>query len=274
MSDNNVKQVGELMPVLLDETDCNCEKHGAYRGKPMQTNFFGKNRIIEPPCPACEKEEAEKKEAEKKDQNARNERLRKAEIYEKYQKMNIGEKFWGESFDTFKTYTDELKNYFNICKSFAEDHQGRMLVMLGNNGNGKDHLAISALKIIGGYMYSVFELEMLLRRCYTGKSSEWALFQRLCNAPLLVINEIGRHKAGDWELNFLSHIVNKRYENMKPLILITNKHLKDHCTEKDGCKDCLQNYIGNDIISRIIEGGEIMIFTGEDYRMKIREGSV
>ena len=145
--------------------------------------------------------------------------------------------------------------------------------MIGNNGNGKDHLAASALKKIGGYMYSVFELELLLRQSYTGQTSEWDIYDRLCHAPLLVINEIGKHKPGDWEINFISYIINKRYENMKPVILISNTHLKDNCPQ-NGCDKCLQHYIGNDVISRIIEEGEIIIFTGDDYRAKKREMAV
>jgi len=254
----------------LPEQKFNCALHGGYSGKPVRF-AWGEHEIMEPPCPKCEEErtakEKEREEKQKAALEARGGCEEKARQVKEFKKMNIGKKFWGESFDTFDPYTEELKRYFDICVSFAGNHQGRMLVMIGNHGNGKDHLAASALKKIGGYMYSVFEIELLLKRSYAGKISEWAIYQRLCNAPLLVINEIGRHKTGEWELNFLSHIVNKRYQNMMPIIFVSNKHLIDNCK----CGDCLQNYIGNDIVSRIIEGGEIMIFTGEDYRYKKRE---
>ena len=39
-------------------------------------------------------------------------------------------------------------------------------------------------------MYSVFEIELLLKEAYSGRASELALYQELCNeAPQLVINE-------------------------------------------------------------------------------------
>jgi len=66
--------------------------------------------------------------------------------------------------------------------------------------------------------------------------------------------------------------VNKRHENMLPLVLMSNRHMKDDCpvcTEK-GCKKCLENFFDDDVISRITEDGEIMKFTGGDYRLKIR----
>jgi DNA replication protein DnaC len=185
--------------------------------------------------------------------------------------INIGKKFWDEDFTTFNAYTPELKRFFDICSAFVNDSSGRMLVMLGNHGNGKNHLAAAILKKMGGYMYSVVEMELLIRQTYTGKTSEHELYERLCNAPLLVINEIGRHKMGDWDQFFLSYIINKRYENMMPIILISNTHLKENCPNNGGCEKCFENFMSDDVISRIIECGEIMIFTGDDYRQKIRE---
>jgi len=261
--------VGDLLNTTheyLPEREYWCNEHGFYTGKPCIWKL-GTVKIIDPPCPVCEKERDG--EIENQKEEAKKLRLRQKEEarINQFKKMNIGEKFWYETFYTFNPYTEELKRHFDTCVSFANDHQGRMLVMIGNHGNGKDHLAVSMLKKLGGYMYSVFEIELLLKRSYAGKISEWAVYQRLCNAPLLVINEIGRHKTGEWELNFLSHIVNKRYENIRPIIFVSNKHLKDDCK----CEHCLENYIGNDITSRIIECGEIMTFTGDDYRYKKRE---
>jgi DNA replication protein DnaC len=88
---------------------------------------------------------------------------------------------------------------------------------------------------------------------------------------MLVIDEIGRSKASDFELNWLSYVIDKRHENYRPLVFISNKHLKDDCPH-GGCPDCLQNFMGNDILSRITENGLIMEFTGEDYRYKKRMG--
>jgi len=247
-----------------------CEKHGSYEGKMLKISIFGKEKELYPECPICEKEKIEKEEQERKEHEELIEAQEEENQKEKFKEMNIGEKFWNESFDTFDPYTEELKNHLETCKAFTENHKGRMLVMIGKNGNGKDHLASSILKIIGGYMYSVFELELLLRQSYTGKISEWDIYEKLCKAPLLVINEIGKHKPGDWEMNFMSYIINKRYENIKPVILVSNTHLKDNCPDR-GCDNCLEHYIGKDVISRIIEGGEIMLFTGDDYRAKKRQ---
>jgi DNA replication protein DnaC len=89
---------------------------------------------------------------------------------------------------------------------------------------------------------------------------------------MLVIDEIGRTKGGEWEQNWLSHVINRRYEDFLPLVLVSNKHLKDSCPQgEQGCPDCIQYWIGDDILSRIIERGVVLDFTGEDYRQRIRE---
>jgi DNA replication protein DnaC len=266
MPSGEAKSVKEAMGenFELPEQEFECQRHGIYTVKPIRIC----GEILSPGCPDCEKILAEEEKA--REEHIETQRAKEGEERRlgMLKKMNIGKKFWEESFKTFNPYTPDLKRYLDICIGFANDHEGRMLVMLGNNGNGKDHLAASILKKTGGYMYTVFEIELLLKECYSGKVRESALFKRLCNAPVLVINEIGKHKPGEWEANFLSHIINKRYENQMPTVLISNKHIS---CPKNGCTDCLQAYLGNDVLSRIVEDGEIMVFNEADYRHKKRE---
>ena len=251
-------------------TNFECPEHGEYNG--VTKIFCGLE--LKPICPECQKEFDKKQLEIDKDDEARRQVLRlEAEARERerlYSEMNIGEKFWQESFETFKAYTSVLKKHLETCMSFANKPKGRMLLMLGGNGNGKNHLAVSILKKTGGCIYSVFEIELMLKKCYAVKEGESELYERLCNIQTLVINEIGKHKVGEWELNFLSHIINKRYENLMPTILISNTHLKENCPTK-GCKDCFQRLLGNDVLSRIVETGEIMQFNEKDYRYLKRE---
>ena len=258
----NIKTASDIIkPELLPNQSYICPKHGVYTGCPME--IYG--RTIDPQCPQCDQAIAEEESKYNKIISALSESVDANDNKQRCVEMNIGEKFWEESFDTFDPYTDELKRHFDISITFASNPKGRMLVMLGKNGNGKDHLAASILKKTGGLTHSVFEIELLLKECYSGRKSEIDLYNRLCSVEVLVLNEIGRHKAGKWEMDFMSYIIDKRYQNYKPVILISNKHLRrNNC--KDECPDCLQTYIGNDVISRIAEGGEVMEFTGEDYR--------
>ena len=271
MTELNIKKAGDIIGgEEMSEQEYTCEKHGVYRGTPIV--LFGKPLTV--PCPECDKiEQAEYAREEIAFEEAARELEKERAREEKenyFTEMNIGRKFWEESFNTFDAYTPALKRFIEICMKFADDPQGRMLLMLGKNGNGKNHLAASILKKTGGCIFSVFEIELMLKECYSGKTGEPELYRRLCSLPVLIINEIGRHKVGDWELHFLSYIINKRYENLMPTVLISNAHLKDACPNK-GCHDCFQNLLGNDVLSRIVEDGEIMIFNENDYRYKKRE---
>jgi DNA replication protein DnaC len=266
-----VKRIDDLTNAgKLPLQDYECLKHGPYTAQPVVFRLGDFEKIFEPFCPICEAEMKKRDEEQKEERERRAVEAARQRKIERLRKMNIGSKFWDESLETFDPYTPELQRHLDICRAFSENPQGRMLVMLGKNGNGKNHLAASLLKLLGGYMYSVFEIELLLKRSYSHEVSEWKIYRQLYRAPLVVINEIGKHKIGDWEMNFLSYIINKRYENMMPIVLISNGHLRDNCP-KAGCPECFQNYFGNDVISRILEAGEIMLFTGEDYRMKLRE---
>jgi DNA replication protein DnaC len=246
------------------EQEYTCEKHGKYKGKPYKSKFA--DSVFNPVCPKCTEEEntlkllEEKRKAEEENEKRRIRWLAG---------LNIGRRFWDESFETFNAYTDELRRHLSVCIEFAQDPQGRKLVMLGNNGAGKNHLAASILKVTGGVIHKIYEIELMFDQTFSGEIHKWEIIKGLCETDMLVIDEIGRTKATEFELNWLSYVIDKRHENYKPLALISNKHLKEDCPQ-GGCPDCVQNFMGNDILSRIIEDGVIMKFTGEDYRHKKR----
>jgi DNA replication protein DnaC len=255
-----------LTKEALQEQEYDCPKHGKFKGKPVKLGFIG--TIIDPVCPVCiEEEEKEKASLKRKKIEEGKEHHR----IEGLVSLNIGKRNWESNFENFDAYTPELKDHLAICREFANDPQGRKLVMLGNNGTGKNHLATSVLKTTGGILYTVFEIELMLRQSYSGVTQEYRIIQELCEKNMLVIDEIGRTKGGEWEENWLSHVIDKRHKNLMPLILVSNCHLREDCPDGDGCPKCIQNYLGNDILSRIIEDGVVLTFTGEDYRQRIRE---
>ena len=144
--------------------------------------------------------------------------------------------------------------------------------MLGENGNGKTHLAVSILKELGGVMYLAYEVGILLRQSYGGDTKEWEVFNELCTVPLLVIDEVEKIKDSESKQNWLSYVVNKRYNRMLPVIFIANCHTRSNCREPNKpCPKCLEYHLENDVLSRIIEDGIIMNFTSADYREKIRD---
>jgi DNA replication protein DnaC len=242
-----------------------CPKHGEYTGEAIIFNLCGLEKEMNPICPVCEQEivaEDARKESEYQKRQAIN-RLRS---------MGIEPKFYDSTFDTFDAYNIELRGHLETCRKFSEKPDGK-LVMLGEHGNGKTHLAVSILKAVGGgVIYKAFEIGIKLRQSYGGDTKEWEVFEELCTVPLLVIDEVEKIKDSESKQNWMSYVVGKRYDRILPIIFIANCHTQDNCREKKKpCPHCIEYHLENDVLSRIIEDGIIMNFASGDYREKIRD---
>ena len=72
---------------------------------------------------------------------------------------------------------------------------------------------------------------------------------------LLIIDEIGVQSGTDNERNILFEIVNGRYENVRPTIIISNRDVKE-----------VAELISERSVDRITEGGAIIPFNWESSR--------
>jgi DNA replication protein DnaC len=273
MSDTTkVKTAGDILKPRIEELAedlFECPKHGTYRGKPFRVIWqFESERIKHTPeCPTCAKERMYREAMEA-------DRCKRQEEINRLKAMNIGEKFWDSTFENFDAYNDELKRYLEAAIKFAKNPKGN-LVMIGKNGNGKNHLAAAIMKKTGGVMYTCAEIGIKLRDCYNGINSEAAFFDHLCGVRLLVIDEAEKAKESEAKNNWMSYIIGKRYDKRLPTIFIANGHFQDDCeSPKKPCPKCLEYHLGNDVISRIFENGIAMYFTSEDYRYRKRMKSL
>ncbi len=176
------------------------------------------------------------------------------------------------SLDNYVVETDEQAKAKQATGRLIEAKAGK-LVLLGNHGTGKTHLGVASIRGLGGKIYTVYEISTRIRATYAPRAQEDELdiVDELAHLPMLVIDEIGRTKGSDAEMNWLSYIIDKRHARYLPIILISNKHLYNTCPRgADGCPDCLENYIGDDIMSRLREDGWLLSFKGEDWRRKKR----
>ena len=149
---------------------------------------------------------------------------------------------------------------------------GKKLVMLGGNGCGKTHLAISILKKTGGVIYTAFKIGIMIRNSFKEFGMEADLYDKLCSAPLLIIDEVEKIKDSDAKREWFAHVVGERYNQKLPMIFIANCHSEKDCREvQKPCKKCLEYHLENEIISRIVDGGIILKFNSDDYRYKKRD---
>lgn len=236
-----------------------CDKHGDY--EPEIIGEKGTAFYIEAECPKC----SEEHEIEFK---AHEEKERKRIHIQHLQSMNIEPAFYEASLENFNASTEEQKHNLDRVQALIRG-EIKKIVMTGKNGTGKTHLACAALQVLGGRIMTMYEISTSIRATYmpSAQYDELHLVDSYARLPLFVIDEIGRTKGSDTEANWLSYIIDKRHVRGLPTILISNKHTRKTCTQ-NGCADCLENYIGEDVMSRLCEDGVLLKFTGDDYRKR------
>lgn len=243
-----------------------CEKHGEYIEQCAEVLGIS----LSAGCPLCAEErdrEEARREAEERERAAR------ATHLASLQAMNIEPAYYDTTLDNFETSTPELQHNLDRVRQLVAGEVGK-IVMLGRNGTGKTHLACAAVKILGGRILTMYEISTTIRASYTAmaKQTELEIVDELARLPLLAIDEIGRTKGSDTEANWLSYIIDKRHVRNLPLILISNKHARQDCpviiNGVKGCPDCLENFIGEDVMSRLREGGVLLKFSGADWRRR------
>lgn len=236
-----------------------CEKHGDY----TEQMIPGFNIMTK--CPKCieEIDKIEYEEGVRQAQEAERERL---------ESLNIEPMYFTSTLDNFIAGSPEQQRALSYAQAMVKDRAGK-LVLLGSNGTGKTHLAVGIVRVLGGAIYSMYEITTRIRASYVSGATETELqiVDELARIPMLAIDEIGRTKGSDAETNWLSYIVDKRHARGLPLMLISNKHTRKTCPD-GGCQNCLENYISEDIMSRLSEDGHLVNMTGEDYRRKKRAG--
>ncbi len=114
------------------------------------------------------------------------------------------------------------------AKAFATEPKG-WLVLVGPSGSGKTHLAaaIANERIRRGYpAFFITAADLLdhLRAAYKPESEMPydELFDRVRNAPLLVLDDLGSQSSTPWAREKLDQLLNHRYNCELPTVLTTS----------------------------------------------------
>lgn len=243
-----------------------CEKHGEYETAVMPVYFGPKSFYMHTGCPECA-------EAYERKEKALENQEKKRLLEELYQKIGIERKYYDASFSNFKPQNETQSKALNACKKLATGEL-KKIVLLGSNGTGKTHLGSAMVKKYSGKIITAYEMYALYRQCFTGKGqTEIQLINELSSAKVLVIDEFGRTKGSDAEYNFLSVILDKRYQKDLPTMILSNLIRKKDCVRKcEGCSEnchnriCFESWMSDDMLSRLMEESKVITMTGEDYR--------
>jgi DNA replication protein DnaC len=94
-----------------------------------------------------------------------------------------------------------------------------------------------------------------VRSTYGGKGSETQALNELLKPDLLIMDEIGAEGGSDHDTKLLFEIINKRYENLRPTILISNLNA-----------EALERYLGQRVMDRFRECGMVVAFDWASFR--------
>ena len=94
------------------------------------------------------------------------------------------------------------------------------------------------------------------------EKSEGDVLQMLGDVSLLVLDEVGVQYGTDGEQTILFDILDRRYRDMQPTIILTNQDVKG-----------LQEYIGERTFDRLREVSRLVTFDWESYRPVARKES-
>ena len=173
---------------------------------------------------------------------------------------------------TFENYEERSENSiaYKKAKNFAENFPDvdKGLLLVGPVGTGKTHLAAAISNKLISRLYSVYfgnttDIMSFIKSTYS-KDAEVTELEAVKlmteKVDLLVIDDLGKENETTNTIAVLYQIINRLYENEKPVIITTNYNSID-LAKKLGER-------GQAIVSRITGMCEPVVLAGEDWRLK------
>lgn len=225
-----------------------CRKHGDYTQEDCRR--FG----LFDQCPECHAEAA-------RAEHAKLFRIMRA------QESGIPERFARKGFADFNPPTAKAKTHKKIMGDYAQNFAehaltGRSLVLCGGMGTGKTMLACAvglhvATRLDKSVCYTtVYHLTRAIKDTYGSRCSEDSAVRTFTRPDLLIIDEVGVQFGSATEAMLLFEVLNDRYENLRPTIVISNV-----------TPDELGQYLGDRVVDRLRENeGGVLVFDWQSWR--------
>lgn len=240
-----------------------CPSHGPFdsRSLVLLGHMMGWSK-----CPDCITAEREKQDEERR---MRDETERQSRLENRLKQAGIPLRFRSRSFENFVCDTKQMADCLRIAEEFALEfserkEEGSTVVFSGKPGTGKSHLAIAVCMAIMARGYTAMYCNALdairMVRSTWGRGSERRdsdVMNDLASVDLLVLDEVGAQYGTEGEQVIMFDIINRRYQDQMPMILLTNQG-----------KDGFRQYLGDRAFDRLREAGRWIAFDWESHRGK------
>lgn len=267
-----VDEIAERAPSKQDlgEKSMHCDEHGEYIATGIRYLALGRPRDIWTRCHACDKARDDAIAA-----RAAAEDLERAQAARRklLGQADIPRRFIGRTFASFEAGTPEQAAALAICRDYAESWRehvksGAGLVLSGKPGTGKSHLAAAIIQaVMSATCWARYVTCGDMVRAVRGawrKDSEKSEADVLRmfgeEIDLLVIDEIGVQYGTEGEQTVIFDVLDRRYREMRPFILLTNEG-----------KAGLSRYVGDRVFDRLRETSKWVSFDWHSHRPQMRD---
>lgn len=184
--------------------------------------------------------------------------------YKRRQELaGVPARFISASLDTVITDTPAQQEILAVLRHFSETKgkEPNSLILAGRLGTGKTFAGYAlinewAIEDRSSLFVTALGLVRRIRDSWKGgELSESAVIKQIVNMSLLVLDEVGVQGCTANEQAIITDILNQRYEQMKPTVIIGNLTMDEFST-----------VLGERVIDRFREGGRVLSFTWESRR--------
>ena len=283
--------MNQILKPSIDKNDyieCEYCKNKLYR-KTIEWNLYGTKRVMKLDYERCNCKDAQKYWNEYD--------MKKLQMLEEEKKLRMMQEFANKvdkiiknskmskrnlnyKFENFEVNSNNKKVYQSLkeySEKLANSVERKGLILVGNNGVGKTHLACSianeliknGISIIYG---TLINLLAELKNTYDvdNNISEMEIIKLYEKVDLLIIDDLGKEKPSEWGLEKLFTIINSRYENNLPVIITTNY---DQNSLIDRLSINGEIETAKSIISRLYEMCYLVKIEDRDHRIKNKKVS-
>lgn len=243
-----------------------CGRHGAVEA----TAYKMVSTWTEPGCPGCAADNQQRREKQEAAEKANAEKQRQADLLAtRKRNSGIPQRFTNTGFETYDCFSPDVIRVADAAVDYAARFpenlkRGTGLILIGNTGTGKTHLACAIARAVIESGYGAATYITAAQACRRVKDTYHQESERstqqaidaLASPALLILDEIGVQHGTETERNILFEIINERYENLLPTILISNLNLP-----------ALAEYVGDRVVDRMKEnGGSVLKFVWDSRR--------